>query len=118
MNAYNNIFPLDAVKSTIIQDNINKILNEKSRVLLNLANIPRREVTTTSQVTAQQLLRLPKHVEIRHYDNGEIHIFPLVDQEIELNQIKLMTSHWSGGKSCFELNKFEPYISNGCNRVS
>ena len=114
LNAYNNIFPLDAVKkSTVIQDNINKILNEKSRVLLNLANIPRREVTTTSQVTAQQLLKLPKHVEIRHYDNGEIHIFPLVDQEIELNQIKLDDQSILRGVRKipgFKPNKFEPYI--------
>ena len=85
----------------------------KSHAFCCLANIPRREVTTTSQVTAQQLLKLPKHVEIRHYDNGEIHIFPLVDQEIELNQIKLDDQSILRGVRKipgFKPNKFEPYI--------
>ena len=114
LNAYNHIFPLDAEKkSMIIQENIAAILNEKSDFLIKLASMQRREAITNSKITDQQLSRLPRHVEIRHYDNGEIHVFPLIDQEVLITQLKLGDQQILRDVmkiSGFKPDKFEPYV--------
>lgn len=114
LNQFLQLFPLDKPKrSTIIKNNIEMIQKSKKTAVKRLSKLDRNRLTAKNIITDQQAKQLPKHIEARHYDNGEVLIFPLIDDKIYVTQIfvdgqKLLQEPIQ--ISGFKKNKLEPYV--------
>ena len=86
MDYYQSFFPLDEqINTNILTTNIEKIKKnikyyiKKSERIQDKANLP----------TSQQIEQLPEHIYARHYENGELHIYNLLPDDIKITDIYL-----------------------------
>jgi hypothetical protein len=114
LDFYADIFPLDlSKKSDVLQSNIKKILKNQTNVINRLAFIDNNTAQPKQNVSNQVAKRLPKHIEARHYDNGEIHIFPLIDETIEVKKLLVKGKNILKNETKitgFKINKIQPYV--------
>ena len=108
LNFYSDIFPLDNIKKTDVLDaNISEILKNKNEVtsaLMDLKNSNTQINRSISEKAANGLLR---HVQGRHYDNGEIHIYPLIDDSLVVSEILV------DGENILDQELYLPGINSG-----
>ena len=111
---YSDIFPLDLPKkSDVLQSNITKILRNKTSVIDRLASLGNIHTQPRQDISDQRAKRLPKHIEARHYDNGEIHIFPLIHKNINIKKLLINGENVLKDEILikgFKSNKRQPYV--------
>lgn len=111
---YSNIFPLDLPKKTdVLQSNITKILTNKTSVIDRLVSLGNKPMHPRQNILDQGAKKLPKHIEARHYDNGDIHIFPLIDETIEVKKLLINGENVLNEETQitgFKPNKRQPYV--------
>ena len=113
LNEFLKIFPLDMVKSNdIIQSNISKIF-KSSRETLSYVGAIENADEVFDEISPGQAKLLPRHLEIRHYADGEIQIFNLLPKEVYLDDIIVSGRSRLNGPIIipgFQLGDYEPYI--------
>ena len=86
INKWQSFFPLDKkINNEILINNNNKISNNFKDYLL-LDNLT---VNNNKKLTKKQSNDLFDHIHARHFENGEIHIFNLLKDEVQIDSISL-----------------------------
>ena len=88
LNSYKDIFPLDVRKTDAqLKNNIKRVMQLKKQVIEQLSNLKKIDLLTEIEITDEQAKRLPQHISARHYDNGEILIFNLIKEPVNIEKI-------------------------------
>ena len=96
-----------------MQSNIRKILEIETRVIDRLANLDNSGTQPKQNISDRSAKGLLKHIEARHYDNGDIHIFPLIDENIEVRKLLINGEDKLNDEiriTGFKSNKRQPYV--------
>ncbi len=89
LNQYNEIFPLDQLKrGDYLRANISQLNSFKDNIFGAIDSYQiQQEYNFTNEPKASQIEDFISHLHVRHFDNGEIHIYNLLPHEVLLDNI-------------------------------
>jgi hypothetical protein len=110
MNYYQSYFPLDEQLNTnVLKENLEKL---KVDIKPYIKTSEKNKDNLLSP-TLEQVEQLPDHIYARHYENGELHIYNLVPENIRIDSISLKNKQIFNDIILYgfkEKNKYQPII--------
>lgn len=88
-NSHRSYFPFDQpIDPLLIHSNLNKVTQFDMSTFLKLNNI-KADISDieTAPPSIEQLKDMPSHIQVRHYDNGEVHLYNLLPVEINVRKL-------------------------------
>ena len=86
---WQNYFPLDTKLNSDILISNSKIINNSNDLLSKIAKANSNEKIPYVAITEKQSKQLLDHIYARHYDNGEIKVYNLINEELTIKKIEL-----------------------------
>lgn len=103
MDYWLSIFPLDEkINTTILTENFNKLSTNIKKYIVEEVDAK----SSKKSITETQSKGFIDHIYGRHFDNGEIHFYNLLDETILINNIKLDGLNLNTIKNPIELQGF------------
>lgn len=85
INYWQSYFPLDERLDTkILKENVKKVSENFKKFIVNDSE----KIIKKTRISKQQSDLLIDHIYARHHENGEIHIYNLIDEPIRISKIK------------------------------
>ena len=98
MDKWQQFFPLDQKISTnILKENASKVIDDYKNYLVLEEN--KEGLNSNKKLTKEQSNDLLDHIYARHFDNGEIHIYNLLNEGIDVKSISVDGKLITGFKS-------------------